>query len=113
MIQFDLEYKQRNRRDWHYTTWLIVLPTVVGLSQRYQPKHFVLRLFYGYMLLVFMLAWLRSFLYGLRFVKYPNQFHQLSTIAEIVDYEFRLAGSADVLDLISFDERVCCLIGNE
>lgn len=106
LIQFDLDYKKRNKHDWHYTTWLIALPAVIGVSQQFHPKQFILRLFHGYMLFMLMLAWQRIFYHGVRFLKYPNQFHQKSTTTEIIEYEFRLAGSVEVFEMISFDERV-------
>lgn len=106
MIQFDLEYEHRNHRDWHYTTWLIALPAVIGVNQRFHPKHSAIRLYYGLMLLVMMVVWQSLFWYGFPFFQDPTQFAQTATVDEIVEDEFRLVGSTEVLSLISHDSRV-------
>lgn len=106
MIQFDLKYEKRNQRDWHYTTWLISLPSVIGVNQRFQPKSHSLRFFYGFYLVVAMFAWQNIFLLVIPFIKKPIYRPQISTIHEIIKDEFRLAGSTEVHSLISFDERV-------
>lgn len=106
-IPFDLEYDRRNQHDWHYTTLLIMLPLVIGVNQRYQPKFFALRLIYFVISLACIAHW-QIFLFKLvRFVKIPIRHPQIATIDEIVERGFRLAGSEDVLSLISFDQRVC------
>lgn len=106
LIQFDLKYKHHNQRDWHYTTLLIALPAVIGLSPRYHPTYGPLRIFYAFLLLMNIFVWQIIIFFGVRFTKWPAQRHQISTIAEIIDGEFRLAGSTQVLALISYDERV-------
>lgn len=105
-VQFDLKYKHRNQRDWHYTTWLIALPAVIAINQRFQPKCYSLRLFYGFILLLAMPAWQIFFFFGIRFIKVPFPRPQISSIAEIIEDEFRLVGSPEVQRLISFDDRV-------
>lgn len=64
-VQLDFEYKHGNQRDWHYTTWLISLPIVIGINQRFQPKRQSLRFFYLWCLLCMMMAWQQIFFYGI------------------------------------------------
>lgn len=106
MVQFDLKYKQRNNRDWPYMLFLVSLPAGIGINQRFQPKWGVFRIFYGFVLIMSMFTWQILFMYGTRFLKVPVQWAQISTIAEITDNELLLMGSTEVLELISFDERV-------
>lgn len=106
MVQFDMKYKHRNKRDYHYMTWFVAMPALIGMNQHFQPKSITLRLFYGYVLIIMVFAWQTFFLLGFEYFKEPIQRAQKSTIDEIVDYDFRLAGSAEVLQIISFDERV-------
>lgn len=110
MIQFDSKYKRRNQRDWHYTTWLIALPAVIAINQRFQPTYGPLRVFYVLLLLTMFILWQIILFFGVRFIKFPVQRHQISTIHEIIDDDFRLAGSDTVFQLISHDERVNCII---
>lgn len=107
MVQFDLKYEKRNQRDWHYTTWLVALPAVIGFSQRFYPKSGQLRLFYGFILIMMIFTWQIVLYLGLQFLKVPVQRLQVSKIAEIIDWEYHLSGSAEMLHLISFDQRVC------
>ncbi|XP_031639772.1 uncharacterized protein LOC116351775 [Contarinia nasturtii] len=104
-IQFDLKYEKRNQLDWHYTTWLIALPAVIGVNQRFYPKYLPLRIFYGFILIMSLFHWNIVFHYGVRFIREPIQRHQISTVTEIIDEDFRLAGSAEVSNLIAFDDR--------
>lgn len=106
-IQFDMEYKRRNQHDWHYTTILIMLPAVIGVNLRYQPGFFTLKIILFVISMACIVHW-QIFLFKLvRFIKIPIRHAQIATIDEIVTMDFRLAGSEDVLSLISFDQRVC------
>lgn len=105
-IQFDVEYEHRNRRDWHYAVVLTALPMVIGVNQRFYPKNFTLRLSAFYFMMAFVLAWSAIFLELIRFIKVPVQHVQVSTVSELIQREFRLAGSAEVDSLIAFDQRV-------
>lgn len=106
MIQFDLEYEHRNKRDFHYITAFVALPALVGSNQRFEPKNIPLRLFYGYVLLVMSFAWQTFFFLGWHHFKYPGRFPQTSTVTKIAGSGYRLAGSMEALSLISFDTRV-------
>lgn len=106
VIQFDLKYEQRNQRDWHYTTLLIMLPTVIGFNQRYQPGFFTLKVIYVVISMI-CVVFIQIFFYEMaRFLKVPVRHSQTSTVAEIVEKDFRLTGSTEVLTMIKFDERV-------
>lgn len=106
MIQFDKRYKQRNNRDWHYTTILIVLPAMTASSLRFNPTSWSLRLFYACMLFS-MLAFTQV---GMTFLFKSFQFgffsHQIATVNELQRYELTLMGSAHVRDMVHMDERV-------
>lgn len=106
MIQFDLEYSMRNARDWHYMTWLVGFPMLIGFNQRFQPKSNTLRIFYGFLLIIMVFAWQTFFLLGFRYFKEPIQRPQIATTTELANSEFRLAGSIEVKSLISYDQRV-------
>lgn len=105
-VQFDLEYQHRNQRDWHYTTWLIMLPAVCGLNQRFHPKYTVLRIFYSFLLTSNACVFFVVFCVGIDFLKIPLQRWQISTINDIAGYEYRLFGSQEVQQMISYDNRV-------
>lgn len=106
MVQFDSKYKHRNNRDWPYMLFLVSLPAGIGINQRFHPKSVIFRIFYGFVLIMSMFIWQICFLYGARFFKIPVQRTQISTIAEIIKQDYRLAGSSDALQFISFDEQV-------
>lgn len=106
MMQFDFEYTHRNDRDWHYIIWLIMLPALLGVNQRYHPHHSLIRLFYGSLLVLMVFAWQPLFWYGYPFFQKPTQMHQISTIDEIVHNEYRLVGTPEVKSLLSHDTRV-------
>lgn len=106
LIQFDLKYKHRNQRDWHYTHWLITLPAVIGVNQRFHPKSTPLRMFYLLLVVSMMFAWQILFFSIMWFTQMPIKKLQISTVSEIIDNEYRLTGSSDVLNLILHDERV-------
>lgn len=106
MIQFDLKYVQRNRRDWHYTLILITLPGIIGFNQRFKPKSTSLRMFYGFILIMMLFIWQIVYFKAIRFIKVPMQRPQISTIDSIVNHEYNLYGSIEVKTFISFDKRV-------
>lgn len=106
VIQFDTKYKHRNRRDWHYTTWLIAMPSMIGLGQRFHPLSWRLRFFYAWMLLamVIMMQIIMAFLYEYLQVRFPM--HQIATVDEINSNGLVLMGSTRVWSLISLDDKV-------
>lgn len=106
MVQFDSKYKKRNQIDFHYTHFLITLPTFIGISQGFHPKSTPLRMFYCFMLVTNIFVWQMFLFLGIKFTKFLVQKHQTSTTAEIIEWEYRLMGSKEVLGLISLDERV-------
>lgn len=106
LVQFDLKYKQGNLRDWHYTTFLVALPTVIGLNQRFLPTSTSLRYLYAYVAICCVLVLPVIFKQLLEQLKIPMQRYQISTIEEMCDYDFRLAGSAEVKALLPHDNRV-------
>lgn len=105
-IQFDEKFKYRNFRDWHYTTWLISLPAVIGVNQTFKPLYGPLRIFYGFMLLIGVILSLFLLTFGMARAKNLVPMYQVSTVAEILDNEYRLFGSRECLEMIKYDERV-------
>lgn len=99
-LQFDRKYVKRNHRDIIYAVLLISFPSVIGVSQRFQPKNIFLRIYYGLNLLcgVIMIAYIIT--YGYAILKKSIYAHQVNTIAEIVENEFRLTGMEAVLQRI-------------
>lgn len=106
MLPFDFEYKHRNHRDWTYITFQVVLAALIGINQRFNPKYIPLRVFYGFVIIIMVFAWNTFFLLGFQYFTIPAQRWQVSTVKEISENNFELTGSAEVLALISFDERV-------
>lgn len=113
MIPFDLKNPRRNFIDFNYVVFLIMIPMVIGSNLRHYPKMILCRLFYGYTILTTFFLWQILFCYGGRFMVMPVQRHQISTVTEIAENDFRLMGSNEVLNMISFDERVCYIWNNE
>lgn len=106
MIQFDKEYKRKNCRDWHYTTWLVALPACIGISPRFYPKDYRVRVFYAFMLVTATFFFQMGFCYVYRFLKLPVFHRQISSVDELVENNFRLMGSKYVLDAIYDDKKV-------
>lgn len=106
LIQFDLEFKDRNRRDFHYMLYMIMMPAIIGMNQRYQPKRFLLKFLYCGIAFVCVPHWSIFFYAMIRFQKVPIHKYQISTIAEIIETDFRLSGSSEVRNMILFDSKV-------
>lgn len=93
MIQFDLKYKARNHRDLHYTIWLISLPAVIGINQRFQPKSVALRTFTFFYAFIMFMSGQFIFWFGITYIKTPTPRPQISTISTVIDYKYQLFGS--------------------
>lgn len=106
LIQFDTQYKERNIRDWHYTTLLVALPSVIGIGQRYRPISWNIRIFYGAILIAMVLAVQVAVVYWYTFLQIQAPMHQISTVDEIVANDFVLKGSMAVKNAIDFDKKV-------
>lgn len=105
-IQFDRKYNHRNQRDWHYTTWLIALPSIIGINQRFQPIYGPLRLFYGLMLFIGQIIGIFLFTFGLSRLQDPLLKYQVSTQSKLLDDNYQLFGSRVCYEAIRFDGRV-------
>lgn len=97
-LQIDRKYDKRNHRDLIYTFLFISMPAVIGVSQRFNPKSCLLRIYYGLNLLcgVIIIAYIIT--YGYAFLKKSIWSYQVHTIAEIVHNDFRLAGTEAALE---------------
>lgn len=109
-IQYDTNYKYRNFRDWHYTTWLISLPVTISMGPRFKPIYGPLRIFYGFMLISGMLISTFVLTYTIRTLGSPYRNYQIKTQEEIVLKKYRLFGSRECLEVIKFDSKVCKLL---
>lgn len=106
MIQFDKQYEQRNNRDWHYMTWLVSLPAVLGTSQRFCPQSAIIRFIYAFFLIAMIIFVQYAFvnLYTFIQVRFPK--HQIKTIEEIVYNELILMGPEQIRTMLQVDQKV-------
>lgn len=106
MIQFDEKYEQRNNRDWHYMTWLVALPSVLGTSQRFRPHSVKIRFIYSFFLIamIFLVQYAFVNLYTFIQIRFPK--HQIKTVEEIVYNDLMLMGSEQVRRILEVDEKV-------
>lgn len=109
MIPFDLKNPRRNFIDFNYVCLLIVLPMVIGCNLRHFPKMLPCRMFYAYSLLTTFFLWQILFYFGARFIIVPVQRHQIATVRELNENNYRLFGSNEAFHLVQFDKRVCHL----
>lgn len=106
LIQFDTKYEQRNHRDWHYTTLLVALPSVIGIGERFRPISWNIRIFYGAILIAMVLAVQVAVAYWYQFLQIQAPIHQIATIDEIIANDFVLKGSMAVKNAIDIDKKV-------
>lgn len=106
MIQFDTMYPQRNNRDWVYTTLFVVLSAYLGMSPRFQPVYRPARLLYGMVLFLAVLVVALVGFYLTNFMKVPIPYRQIKTVSEILERDFRLIGSAEVLNEMKHNAMV-------
>lgn len=109
LMSFDPNYEYRiERYDVLYCFLWIVMPAITGIGCSYNPKRFIHRLIYWLLLVCPMLfhMMIGAFLYN--FMNYQFYLYQISSVEEILDAEFRLTGSAEVLDVIEQDSMVKC-----
>lgn len=111
LLQFDRDYAKRDYRDWIYVFLFVSMPAVIGVSQRFHPKHTLLRIYYGLNLLcgVIIVAYLLTF--GYSFLKRSIWSYQIHTVAELVANDFRCFGTDAILEqmrkqtVVSWNER--------
>lgn len=106
MIPFDLMNKRRNFIDMNYVLILIMMPMVIGSNLRHFPKMLPCRSLYAYSLLTTFFLWQLLFCYGGKFITIPTPRPQISTVHEIIERNFRIAGSNAVYDMILHDKNV-------
>lgn len=110
LIQFDKKYSKRNDVDWHYTLFLIILPSVIGMGQTFRPIAWKIRIFYGLTLLLLVLYSQTMVGYLLKFTQIRFSMHQVATVQEITAAKYQLMGSKLVGSLIKFDDKVGFLL---
>lgn len=99
LIQFDLEYKHRNCRDWHRIVWLVALPACLNLSPGFYPVKTTTRTFYALMLVAAFFFFQIMFVTAYEFIHFRLPWHQVSTIKEIIENNYLLAGSQEAFDV--------------
>lgn len=98
-VQFDS--KPENRRlDLHHTIYLISLPAWIGISQRFYPKHWPLRLYYMITLIYGMIFFAIAMNFLLEYTGVEVRAYQIHKIAELIATKFRLFGTAAILEKI-------------
>ena len=104
LLPFDENYEHRiEKYDMLYCFLWIIIPAVTAVSCPYNPKKFTIRLAYWLLLVCPMLfhMMIGAFLYN--FMNYQFYLYQISSVNEILDAEFRLTGSIEVLNVIQQD----------
>lgn len=99
LVQLDPEPRNRNL-DLHHTIYQISLSSWIGMSQRFHPKHWPLRLYYLITLLCGMVLFTIFFSNIITSAKNRIRAHQVHSIAEMIEQNFRLAGSSAIFDKI-------------
>lgn len=97
-LQLDRKYEKRNQRDLSYVFLFISFPAVFGVSQTFQPKSSLLRIYYGLNLLCGVIIVAYIITYGYAFMKKSIWAYQVHSIAELVQDEFRFVGIEAVLE---------------
>lgn len=106
LIQFDAKYKKRNQRDWHYTVFMVALPSVIGVGQRFYPQSWKIRIFYACMLVTLIIGVQMCLGYFLTFLRIQSPMYQVNTVKELISYQYTLMGSAQVQQLAWTAEKV-------
>lgn len=109
LVQFDLKYKMRNSINWHYATFLIALPTFIGMGQTYRPISWKIRVIYGLVSWMLVICSQTFVGYFMVFCQIRFSMHQTATIREIVDSGYELMGSVSAESLITLDDKVICV----
>lgn len=97
IVKFDSR-TQHHKLNVHHTIYMISLPSWIGVTQRFNPKSWPLRLYY-----------FSTLLFGITlFAICLNQFgeraqarvrkYQVHSVAELVDMEYRFFGTSAVLE---------------
>lgn len=104
-VQLDSDSSNR-KLDVHHTIYLISLPSWIGVSQRFHPKYWPLRLYYMttliFGLFFFAIATCHLLDYGTRKIRS----YQIHTTTELIEMKFRLAGTAAVWEKVQVQEKV-------
>lgn len=106
LIQFDLQYEQRNIRDWHYTTWLVALPACLGMSPSFRPVNTTSRIFFAFMLISAFFFFQITFTRASDFLFNRMQWNQVSSFEDLIGNESRLAGSQEAFNILTHNKMV-------
>lgn len=92
-----LDSNTKNRKlDIHNTIYLISLPSWIGVSQRFRPEYWPLRLYYFSTLLFGMAVFAVGLCSFIEYAQTRLRKYQVHTVAEVVIMEYRLAGTAAI-----------------
>lgn len=106
LIQFDLNYEQRNNCNWHYMIFMVALSAGLGVSPSFRPKDGVVRIIYGLMLITAFLFFQIAFSNMYNFIYRQISWRQISTFEEIIESDFRLVGSREAFNVLNQSKKV-------
>lgn len=95
-VKFDTKTKH-HKLDLHHITYLISLPSWIGVSQRFHPKYWPLRLYYFSTLLFGIVFFAVALSKYSTFSRMKIRKQQIQTVTEIIDMDFRLFGTDEIL----------------
>lgn len=99
-IPFDREENCRNNRDWLSILLLIMFPTFMGTSPRYRPRHCLLRFYYALTLTLSFCFCVVFTAFLLNYMKERFPLHQIKSVKELLENDYKLFGSRDVFNSI-------------
>lgn len=102
----DFEKKHRNHRNWHYMVLLVALPAFGGFSPRFRTNRKFINVLYYITSLssIVFYGFVGAYLYN--FLKIRLLHHQIASVRELIDHNFDLIGSNEVLKVIQLNPIV-------
>lgn len=105
MIQFDLKYKHRNRRDFVYIV-LVTLSAYLGISPRFKPVFRPLRILYCMLLFLAVIVTTLAGFFLTNYMKIPIPYRQIKTVSEIIEKGYRFIGSVEAFEVMQRNAMV-------
>lgn len=96
-VQFDTK-PEHHKLDLHYTIYLISLPAWIGVSQRFRPNYWPLRIYYMITLVFGMFCFARALFSLLQHGTQKIRADQIHTVAELVEMNFKFVRADLILD---------------
>lgn len=108
VVQFDSGVKRRNQMDLNYIMIIHLMSSFFSNAHDFKPKTAWLRILHT---IIIVISLVFQGIVGVSLYQYMKEdmfYHQITTLREIVDSNFRLAGSPEVLHMIKRTELVSC-----